>query len=349
MTSNRPRALVTGGAGFIGSTLVQELIASGWMVTVLDALTYASAPGTVELLNSLKHCTLLKGDIRDRNVVHSAYEIAKPDTIFHTAAETHVDRSIDGAADFVTTNVVGTFELLEAAREWRDTRPDSAVTFVHVSTDEVFGDLHDTGHFDETSPYAPSSPYSATKAGSDHLVRAWSRTYGLDVRISNCSNNYGPRQFPEKLIPLMILNALDGKPLPVYGDGNQVRDWLHVSDHAYALRLIAERGEPSRTYCVGGDAEHTNLEVVHLLCDILDEVMQGSGSHRELISFVKDRPGHDRRYSINASRICKELGWRPSRSFCEGLRQTVDWYLKHDDWWRPLSQQYQRERLGSVE
>ena len=348
MSSERPRALITGGAGFIGSALVVELIDAGWTVTVLDSLSYAAAPGTIAFLKQLDHCTLVQGDIRDRHAVRNAFKLADPDTVFHAAAETHVDRSIDAATDFVTTNVIGTFELLEAARDWRDTYPERKVTFVHVSTDEVFGDLHDTGQFDETSPYAPSSPYSATKASSDHLVRAWARTYGLDVRISNCSNNYGPRQFPEKLIPLMILNALEGKPLPVYGDGGQVRDWLYVNDHARALRLIAEKGEASRTYCVGGNAEQTNLNVVHLLCDILDERIEKPDSHRELITFVKDRPGHDRRYAIDASRISAELGWRPDQTFQAGLKQTVDWYLAHEDWWRPLAQQYQRERLGNV-
>ncbi|WP_040612543.1 dTDP-glucose 4,6-dehydratase [Oceanicaulis sp. HTCC2633] len=348
MSSERPRALVTGGAGFIGSALVAELIDAGWTVAVLDTLSYAAAPGTIALLKQLDHCTLVKGDIRDRHAVRNAFKLADPDVIFHAAAETHVDRSIDAATDFVTTNVIGTFELLEAARDWRDTYPERKVTFVHVSTDEVFGDLHDTGQFDEASPYAPSSPYSATKASSDHLVRAWARTYGLDVRISNCSNNYGPRQFPEKLIPLTILNALEGKPLPVYGDGGQVRDWLYVNDHARALRLIAEKGEASRTYCVGGNAEQTNLNVVYLLCDILDERIEKPDSHRELITFVSDRPGHDRRYAIDASRIKAELGWRPGQTFQAGLKKTVDWYLAHEDWWRPLAQHYKRERLGNI-
>ena len=348
MRADRPHALVTGGAGFIGSALVEELIWAGWYVTVLDSLTYAAAPGTVALLKELKDCRLIKGDIRDRRSVREAFKHAKPDVVFHAAAETHVDRSINSASDFISTNITGTFELLEATRDWRDSNSASTIKFIQVSTDEVFGDLHDTGQFDESSPYAPSSPYSATKAGSDHLVRAWARTYGLDVRISNCSNNYGPRQFPEKLIPLMLLNALEGKMLPVYGDGEQVRDWLHVSDHVRALRLIAEIGVAGRTYCVGGNAEQTNLNVVNLLCDILDQRVPKPKSYREQIVFVKDRPGHDRRYAINISRISAELGWRPESTFRDGLEQTLDWYLCHEDWWRPLTQNYNRERLGTL-
>lgn len=342
----RPSALVSGGAGFIGSALTHELIDAGWSVTILDALTYAAAPGTVKVLEALEHCTLIKGDVRNRETVKAAFEQARPEVVFHAAAETHVDRSIDGAGTFISTNILGTFEVLEAARAWRDSNPDSRLTLVHVSTDEVFGDLEDGAKFSEDSAYAPSSPYSASKAGSDHLVRAWARTYGLDVRVSNCSNNYGPRQFPEKLIPLMILNGLEGQPLPVYGDGRQVRDWLHVDDHARALRLIADCGQAGRTYCVGGDAEHTNLTVVHMICDALDLRLQRDGSHRQLIQMVKDRPGHDRRYAIDSSRIASELDWRPSHSFQEGLLKTIHWYIDNPEWWRPLTQFYKRERLG---
>lgn len=348
MSTERPRALVTGGAGFIGSALVQELIREGWCVTVLDSLTYAAAPGTVALLKQLKDCRVIKGDIRDRWSVRDAFKNTKPDVVFHAAAETHVDRSINSAEDFISTNIIGTFELLEATRDWRDANPAHTIKFIQVSTDEVFGDLHDKGQFDEASPYSPSSPYSATKAGSDHLVRAWARTYGLDVRISNCSNNYGPRQFPEKLIPLMLLNALEGKTLPVYGDGEQVRDWLHVSDHVRALRLIAEIGVAGQTYCVGGNAELTNLSVVKLLCDILDKRVPKPKSYHEQIVFVTDRPGHDRRYAINSSRIRAELGWHPEKTFRDGLEQTLDWYLSHEDWWRPLVQRYNRDRLGTL-
>jgi len=349
MSNPHKHALVTGGAGFIGSALCLELIQAGWSVTVLDQMTYAAAPGTLALLKTQPQCQIIKGDIRDRKTLRDAFETSRPDTVFHVAAETHVDRSIDAADDFISTNVMGTFEVLEAYRAWRDAAPDQASTpsLVHVSTDEVFGDLETDGQFDENTPYAPSSPYSASKAGSDHLVRAWARTYGLDVRISNCSNNYGPRQFPEKLIPLMILNGLQHRALPVYGDGQQVRDWLHVTDHARALRLIAEQGQSGETYCVGGNAERSNLDVVQTLCDLLDEERPGPASRRELIEFVTDRPGHDRRYAINAGKLQKEIGWVPQYDFNTGLRDTLNWYLDNEDWWSPLAQTYDRTRLGT--
>ncbi len=339
MSPPRPRALVTGGAGFIGSALVLELVTAGWTVTVLDQLTYAAAAGTVALLKATGHCQLIKGDIRNRNTLRDVMERANPEAVFHAAAETHVDRSINSASDFISTNLTGTFEVLEAVRAWRDQHQTGQppVRFIHVSTDEVFGDLGDGGasRFDETTPYAPSSPYSASKAGSDHLVRAWARTYELDVRICNCSNNYGPRQFPEKLIPRMILNGLEGRPLPVYGDGGQIRDWLHVHDHARALRLIAEIGQAGRTYCVGGDTERTNLDVVRKICDLLDKRLPHKTPRRALIELVADRPGHDRRYAIDAARIRAELSWSPSISFETGLARTLDWYLNHASWWIP--------------
>lgn len=350
MTSPTQSALVTGGAGFIGSALVFELLEANWSVTILDSLTYAAAPATVASLNAHPNCTLIEGDIRDRSALRDVFKRARPDAVFHVAAETHVDRSIDAADDFISTNVLGTFEVLEACRAWRDQLTASkqeTFTLLHVSTDEVFGDLESTGRFDETTPYAPSSPYSASKAGSDHLVRAWARTYGLDVRISNCSNNYGPRQFPEKLIPLMLLNGLQERPLPVYGDGAQVRDWLHVTDHARALIMIASKGQAGETYCVGGDAERTNLSVVQTLCDLLDEKRPVSKPRRDLIEFVTDRPGHDRRYAIDASKLKSELGWSPRWTFETGLSHTLDWYLDNEAWWAPLAQTYDRSRLGS--
>ncbi|XBQ16888.1 MAG: dTDP-glucose 4,6-dehydratase [Oceanicaulis sp.] len=344
------RAFVTGGAGFIGSALVFELIKAGWTVTVYDALTYAAAPGTVEALMKAG-ARIVTGDVRNREALRAALNESKADTVFHLAAETHVDRSIDAADDFVTTNVNGTFEVLEAVRARRDALPaDRAdgLVLVHVSTDEVFGALGpDDAPFSETTPYDPSSPYSASKAGSDHLARAWARTYGLDVRVSNCSNNYGPRQFPEKLIPLMVLNAFDRKPLPVYGDGSNRRDWLHVADHARALRLIAETGAAGRTYCVGGGAERSNLEVVEAICDIADRLDPGGAPRRELIKFVTDRPGHDWRYAIDASRIGAELGWAPARDFEDGLAETVSWYRENADWWAPLRARYAGGRLGA--
>ncbi|GLK52668.1 dTDP-glucose 4,6-dehydratase [Maricaulis virginensis] len=344
------RVLVTGGAGFIGSALCLRLVDQGWTVTNLDVLTYAAAPASLAALDGHERYTLVKADIRDAGAVKAAFETARPDAVMHLAAESHVDRSITGAGIFVDTNVMGTFTLLEAARAWRDSLPADkagAFRFLHVSTDEVFGSLGAEGLFCETTAYDPSSPYSASKAASDHLARAWGRTYGLNILVSNCSNNYGPRQFPEKLIPLMILNALAGKDLPVYGDGSNVRDWLFVDDHARALIDIVERGRAGETYCIGGNAERTNLDVVQAICDIVDDRRPGGVSRRELIRFVTDRPGHDARYAIDSSRLQDELGWSPSLDFETGLAQTVDWYLDHEAWWRPIQEGvYRQERLG---
>lgn len=343
------RAFVTGGAGFIGSALCLELIEAGVAVTCFDRLSYAAAPETVSALTAAG-VDFVKGDIRDRAALGDALNACRPDMVFHLAAETHVDRSIDAASVFVDTNVTGTLNVLEALRALRDAyarTKTQAPRLIHVSTDEVFGALGATdAPFTETTPYDPSSPYSASKAASDHLVRAWARTYGLDVCVSNCSNNYGPRQFPEKLIPLMILNAAEGKRLPIYGNGSNRRDWLHVQDHARALHLIATRGASGRTYCIGGGAERSNLEVVETVCAILDERRPGSAPHSQLIDFVADRPGHDWRYAIDASRARAELGWAPRENFADGLAATVDWYLANPQWLAPLLKQYGRERLG---
>lgn len=345
------RILVTGGAGFIGSASVLHLIELGHEVTVFDALTYAAAPGTVEQLKSQPGCTLIQGDIRDREALEAAFEQARPGAVMHMAAETHVDRSIDSAGVFIETNVTGTYNVLQAVRAWRD-RLDAGqadlLRLLHISTDEVFGELGPHGLFNEESAYAPNSPYAASKAASDHLVRAWGRTYGLDIRISNCSNNYGPRQFPEKLIPLMVLNAIEGRSLPVYGDGGQVRDWLHVEDHARALAMILTGGAPGETYCIGGNAERTNLEVIEAICSTLDRLQPADRPYRELIGFVDDRPGHDRRYAIDARKIARDLDWVPRHRFEQGLEATIRWYLDNRAWWEPLTGRYGRERLGTA-
>lgn len=343
------KLLVTGGAGFIGSAATLHLAAQGHEITVLDSFSYAAAPGTIEMLNAQSRCTLVRADIRDRDSIDAIFDASGPEAVLHLAAETHVDRSIDSAGVFIETNVTGTYNVLQAARAWRDRlRSDAAdrFRFLHVSTDEVFGELGPQGAFNERSPYSPNSPYAASKAASDHLVRAWGRTYGLDVRISNCSNNYGPRQFPEKLIPLMTLNALEGRPLPVYGDGQQIRDWLHVEDHARALERILLDGRAGETYCIGGKAERTNLEVVEAICAELDDLRPAARPRREQIEFVADRPGHDRRYAIDPSKIEAELGWTPARAFKEGLRETISWYLANPHWWEPLRARYDRSRLG---
>ncbi len=350
------KILVTGGAGFIGSALVRHLIANTPHTVInVDKLTYAgnldSLPGC--LGHERHHFERI--DICDAPAVRDVFARHAPDAVMHLAAESHVDRSIDGPAAFIQTNVTGTFTLLEAARDhWRALPAErrDAFRFLHVSTDEVYGDLGPGDPpFSETTPYAPSSPYSASKAAADHLARAWMRTYGLPVLVTNCSNNYGPFQFPEKLIPLMILNALEGKPLPVYGRGDQIRDWLFVEDHVRALCTVLERGVPGRTYNVGGNAEKRNIEVVHALCALLEEMApekpHGVARYADLVTHVADRPGHDRRYAIDASRIRAELGWAPAVTFEEGLRRTVAWYLSNRTWCeRVQSGAYRRERLG---
>lgn len=341
---------VTGGAGFIGSALVRRLIAAGERVTVADKLTYAGNLSSLEAVRSAPGFRFEQIDICEFGAVSASVAAARPNAVMHLAAESHVDRSITGAKDFIETNIIGTFNLLEAARGYWEGLPQAAKAafrFLHVSTDEVFGSLGDEGLFTEATPYDPRSPYSASKAASDHLVRAWYHTHGLPVLISNCSNNYGPRQLPEKLIPLTILNALAGEPLPVYGDGRQVRDWLHVDDHCAALELIARKGAPGETYTVGGRNERTNIEVVHAICDLLDEMRPANVPRRDLIRFVTDRPGHDRRYAIDAAKLERELGWRAGHRFEEGLAETVGWYLENEDWWRPLrTAGHGTQRLG---
>lgn len=345
--------LVTGGAGFIGSALIRLIIAeTDFEVLNVDCLTYAGNLDSLSSVAASSRYHLSTTDICDLPALRRVVDDFQPDLIMHLAAESHVDRSIDNPVRFVETNLVGTANLLESARaHWtRLSGPKrEKFRFHHISTDEVFGSLGPEGAFSETTPYAPNSPYSASKAGSDHLVRAWYETYGLPTVTSNCSNNYGPYQFPEKLIPLMILNALEGKPLPVYGSGENVRDWLHVEDHARALLAVATRGKPGETYCVGGNEERTNIEVVRAVCALLDEMLPESEHrpHADLISFVTDRPGHDARYAIDASRITRELGWQPRENFESGLRKTVEWYLENRTWWeRVRSGSYRGERLG---
>lgn len=344
--------LVTGGAGFIGSALCHYLAReTDQEIVVVDKLTYAGNRASIESLETEGRLALIEADIMDVPRMARIVDETAPEAIFHLAAETHVDRSIDGPAAFVATNVAGTCAMLEAARALHDALEGpqkAAFRFIHVSTDEVFGSLGDEGAFRETTPYAPSSPYSASKAGADHLARAWHHTYGLPVIVSNCSNNYGPRQFPEKLIPLMILKCLAGETLPVYGNGTNVRDWLHAEDHARALLQMAERGVPGETYCVGGGAERTNIQIIETICTLMDERRPASAPHKRLIDFVKDRPGHDYRYAIDAGKVAGELGWNPARDFETGLAETVDWYLAHPEWWEPLQDRvYAGERLGT--
>jgi dTDP-glucose 4,6-dehydratase len=355
MPDSIERVLVTGGAGFIGSAVCRRLVAAGYSVVNLDKLTYSGNLASLRQVESHPRYRFHHGDIGDETAVLDLLRGDRIDAIMHLAAESHVDRSIDGPAIFVETNVVGTVRLLGAALAyWRelDELARARFRFHHVSTDEVFGDLpFDEGVFTEDTPYAPSSPYSASKAASDHFVRAWHETYGLPVVLSNCSNNYGPYHFPEKLIPLVILNGLEGKPLPVYGQGANVRDWLYVDDHAAALELVMQRGAPGRGYNVGGRAERSNLQVVEAICDLLDErrPLEGGAPRRSLIRFVADRPGHDRRYAIDSSRIETELGWRARESFETGLARTIDWYLDNEWWWRPIRDgRYRGERLGQV-
>lgn len=347
--------LVTGGAGFIGSAVVRELIRNTvHNVLVVDKLTYAGNLMSLESVKNSDRYEFAQIDICDARRLDEAFRAFLPDAVMHLAAESHVDRSIDAPADFVQTNIVGTYTLLEVARRyWQSAAAKRKLgfRFHHVSTDEVYGDLDADGYFTEDSPYRPSSPYSASKAASDHLVRAWQRTYGLPVLVTNCSNNYGPYHFPEKLIPLMILNALEGKPLPVYGDGSNVRDWLYVEDHARGLITVLEKGTTGETYVLGGNSEETNLGVVNLLCDILEDIAPGKPSglshYRDLITFVEDRPGHDVRYAMDTSKIAATLGWRPSESLESGLRKTAQWYMENASWWqRVLDGTYQRQRLG---
>jgi dTDP-glucose 4,6-dehydratase len=330
--------LVTGGAGFIGSAVVRLAIARGHTVVNVDALTYAACLDNLASVAEHTNYAFEQVDIRNRAVLDAVFTKYAPDAVMHLAAESHVDRSIDGPTDFIETNVKGTFNMLEAARSyWQSQGKPESFRFHHISTDEVFGSLGPTGMFTEDTPYDPRSPYSASKASSDHLVRAWRETYGLPVVLTNCSNNYGPYHFPEKLIPVVILNALAGKPLPIYGDGENMRDWLYVEDHADALLLVLEKGALGRSYNIGGENERTNLELVKTLCGILDYLHpRDEGSYADLITFVTDRPGHDARYAIDPSRIRNELGWRPSVTVEEGLEKTVQWYLDNENWWRPL-------------
>lgn len=344
------RVIVTGGAGFIGSALVRHLVLEkGYEVLNVDALTYAGYLPSLRAVEGNSNYRFLHANICDRAAMEQAFSTFRPDRIMHLAAESHVDRSITGAADFVQTNVIGTFTLLETARNyWAAlTEADRAsFRFLHVSTDEVYGSLGTNGLFTEDTSYDPSSPYSASKASSDHLAKAWQRTYGLPIIVSNCSNNYGPYHFPEKLIPLTILNALGGERLPVYGKGENVRDWLYVEDHARALDLIVERGRAGETYNVGGRNERRNIDVVRRICAVLDEHVPGNCPREELIEFVTDRPGHDARYAIDATKLETELGWRAGEDFESGIEKTVRWYLDNEWWWRPLRERYSGERLG---
>lgn len=350
------KILVTGGAGFIGSAVVRHILSqTSDNVLVVDKLTYAGDASAIADFQRHPNFSFVKGDVCDAEHMSAVIGEFAPAVIMHLAAETHVDRSIDGPAAFIQTNIVGTGVLLDAALGyWRTLSHEkkSQFRFHHVSTDEVFGSLDDEGKFSEATAYDPRSPYSASKAASDHLVRSWYHTYGLPTVISNCSNNYGPFQFPEKLIPLVILNALEGKPLPVYGTGQNVRDWLHVDDHAAALMLVANRAAPGSTYCIGGNSERSNIHVVTAVCDVLDEVAPRSlpqGSYRDLIRFVEDRPGHDKRYAIDASLIERDLGWSPAQTFEAGLASTVRWYLANRAWWSDIrSGVYSGNRMGSA-
>jgi dTDP-glucose 4,6-dehydratase len=346
------RVIVTGGAGFIGSALVRHLVLDrGYEVLNVDALTYAGNLASLSAVEGKSNYRFLKANICDRAAMDEAVASFAPDRIMHLAAESHVDRSITGAADFVQTNIIGTFTLLEAALAfWKtlDGAKRDAFRFLHVSTDEVYGSLGDSGLFTEETPYDPSSPYSASKASSDHLAKAWQRTYGLPVVVSNCSNNYGPYHYPEKLIPLTILNALAGQRLPIYGKGENVRDWLYVEDHARALDIIAERGRIGETYNVGGRNERRNIDVVTTICDVLDRLVPHDGARADLIEYVTDRPGHDARYAIDATKLEDELGWRAAEDFDSGITKTVEWYLANEWWWQPLRADYAGQRLGLI-
>jgi len=342
------KILVTGGAGFIGSAVVRLAIARGHQVVNLDALTYAACLDNVVSVCDHPNYRFMHADIRDREALDLAFAKHKPDTVMHLAAESHVDRSIDGPGAFIETNVNGTYNMLEAARKyWMDKGQPSNFRFHHISTDEVYGSLGKTGMFTEDTPYAPNSPYSASKAASDHLVRAWFETYEMPVVMTNCSNNYGPYHFPEKLVPVVILKALAGEPIPIYGKGDNIRDWLYVEDHADALLTVLESGKTGRSYNIGGENEVSNLELVEKICAILDSKRPAPDPYCKLITFVADRPGHDQRYAIDPTRIRNELDWRPSVTLDEGLEKTVQWYLDNEDWWRALQgRKGVGERLG---
>jgi len=344
------RVLVTGGAGFIGSAVCRLFVRDyGHEVLNVDALTYASSLSSLEAIANYPGYRFVQADVTDMQAIANAFADFKPDAVLHLAAESHVDRSITGSAAFVRTNVVGTHVMLEAARNYWDGLPadrKAAFRFCHISTDEVFGSLGHDGFFTEETAYDPSSPYAASKAASDHLARAWFRTYGLPVVVTNCSNNYGPNHFPEKLIPLMIINGIEGRALSVYGDGSNVRDWLYVEDHAHALAAALSRGRPGETYNVGGRNERTNLRVVQTICALLDEMRPAATPRHKLIRFVTDRPGHDHRYAIDATKIENELGWKARDSFETGIAKTVRWYLDNEAWWRPLRDRYDGGRLG---
>lgn len=344
------KILVTGGAGFIGSAVVRLAVGRGHRVVNLDALTYAANPANVASVAESPLYAFERADLRDRAALDRVLARHQPDAIMHLAAESHVDRSIDGPGDFIETNITGTYNLLEAVRShWQAQGRPEGFRFHHISTDEVFGSLGETGQFTEETPYDPRSPYSASKAASDHLVRAWHETYGLPVVLTNCSNNYGPFHFPEKLVPVVILNALHGRPIPVYGDGGNVRDWLYVEDHADALLLVLEKGQIGRSYNIGGENEAKNIDLVRMICAHMDRLRPEAAPHDRLITFVSDRPGHDRRYAIDPSRIRDELGWRPSVTVEEGLKRTVEWYLDHAGWWQPLlARQGVGQRLGTA-
>lgn len=347
------RIFITGGCGFIGSALIRHLIGNtSYEVLNLDKLTYAGIPASLTDVETSKRYRFVQGDVCDSALVGLLLEEFQPDVVTHLAAESHVDRSIDNPSCFIQTNVVGTFTVLQQALEyWRalPARKQGQFRFHHISTDEVYGSLADAGFFTEDTPYDPQSPYSASKASSDHLVRSWGHTYGLPVLVTNCSNNYGPYHFPEKLIPLIILRAVAGEPLPVYGDGGNVRDWLYVEDHVRALRAVFEHGKPGETYNIGGNAERTNLEAVEAICAELDHLQprEDGKSYTTQITFVADRPGHDRRYAIDATKIRRELGWQPSVTFEDGIARTIHWYLERSDWWKPiLGRRYDTSRLG---
>ena len=331
------KLLITGGAGFIGSAVVRLAIAQGHEVVVLDALTYAACLDNLAPVSGSDKYRFVEGDICDRALLDQVLGDHRPEAVMHLAAESHVDRSIDGPGAFIETNITGTYTLLEAARcYWRDSSKSDSFRFHHISTDEVFGSLGKTGYFTEETSYAPNSPYAASKAASDHLVRAWHETYGLPVVLSNCSNNYGPYHFPEKLIPVIIINALAGKPLPIYGNGENVRDWLYVEDHADALLTVLTKGKIGRSYNIGGENEAKNIDIVREICAILDRLRPAARPYFELVNFVADRPGHDLRYAIDPTRIRTELGWRPAITLTQGLEKTVRWYLDNEDWWKAL-------------